>query len=197
MHWGSRSNRRSEAIRARRWPTQVHIARVLTYTLTAVGVALAGASLVYIIRTHLATGRNTEAIQANTAAIAAIGRGDRTPKLAVWLDHPAPSGTNRVIFRVRNDGPTGLDSVVVYRPRTTDKITYPIAHTGRSGGWENDEVHVGLALDEQTAVTLCRGSADALPEYRCRVKCRSGDDTWTVVVPLPTPRGKGLRAVGM
>jgi hypothetical protein len=169
---------------------------MVTDTLTALGIVLAAASLIFIIRTYRATGKNTDAIEANTAAIAAIDRRERVPKLEVWLEHPAPPGTDRVIYYLRNDGPTDLDSVVVYRPRTADRITYPIAQTGR-GSWEDDEVDIGpLALGQRVAVTLCCGVADVLPEFRCRLECRHGEDAWTVVLLLPTPRGDGLRAVG-
>jgi hypothetical protein len=89
---------------------------VITHTLLAIGVAFTGASLLYIFRTYRETGRTTEAIRANTAAGAAIDRRERTPKLAVWLHSPAPPRADKAIHRLRNGGPTDLDSVVVYRP---------------------------------------------------------------------------------
>src|SRR5579863_783432 len=63
----------------------------------------------------------------------------RTPVLAILLDHPEPAPNDRVIYRIRNDGPQDLDSVVLHRPRPTDQIVYQLAVTGRAG-FADDEI---------------------------------------------------------
>ena len=122
-------------------------------------------------------------------AAEAVDRRERTPRLAVQLDSPTPAPNDRVIYRVRNNGPQDLDSVLMYQPRTRDRITDPLTRTGDPNGWADDEAELGpLAMTQEVAVTLCCGAAGELPGFRVRVVCRAGDETWELPVALPDPR---------
>jgi len=90
-----------------------------------------------------------------------------------------------VIFAVRNDGPQDLESVTVYRPRTNDRITYPLAVTGITD-YLPDAIDLGpLRLTEEAKFTLGCGGGMNLPEFRVRVECRSGADRWELALLLP------------
>jgi len=66
-------------------------------------------------------------------------------------------------------------------------VTYPIAVTGGSAGWADDEIDLGpLSLGQEGRFTLCCGGAKH-PEFRVRIKCREGDDCWELVELLPPP----------
>jgi hypothetical protein len=117
-----------------------------------------------------------------------VDRRERTPRLAVQLDSPTPAPNDRVIYRVRNDGPQDLDSVLMCQPRTRDRITYPVMRTGDPNGWADDEAELGpLAMTQEVAVMLCCGAAGELPEFRVRVVCRAGDETWGAAGCLAGP----------
>lgn len=133
--------------------------------------------------------RSAAASERSAKAAEAIDRRARIPKLTLSLDQPAPAPNDRVIYRLRNEGPQDLHSIVVYRPKPPDRIVYPIAWTGRSNGWVEDEVDVGpLALGQETRITLCCGSAADLPEFSVRIECRAASDSWMLLEPLPSPR---------
>lgn len=133
--------------------------------------------------------RSARASERSAQAAEAVDRRARTPRLTIVLDHPEPAPNDRVIYRLCNDGPQDLDSIVVFRPRPPDRITYPIAWTGRSNGWVDDEVDIGpLTLGQETRITLCCGVAQDLPEFRVRIECRAGTDSWTLLETLPPPR---------
>ena len=111
----------------------------------------------------------------------------RTPRFALLLDQPG-SG-DRMIYRVRNDGPQDLESVVVHRPRPPGGIEYHVAVTGKSTGWV-DEADLGpIALGQEARFTLGCGFDPVLSEFRVRVECRAGNDEWTRLLVLPPPRG--------
>ena len=136
--------------------------------------------------------RSAAASERSAQAAEAVDRRARTPRIVMLLDYPAPAPIDRVIYRFRNDGPEDLNSVVVYRPRPLDGITYPIAWTGRSNGWAEDEIEVGpLGLGQETRITLCCSAAQDLPEFRVRVECRAASDSWTLLETLPSPRPPG------
>ena len=106
---------------------------------------------------------------------------------------PAPA--DLVIYRVRNDGPQDLASAVIYRPQPPDRITYPLAVTGDTVGWAANEIALGpLAVTREAKFTFCCGSAVELPEFRVRIECKSGPDTWTLSRVLPPPRGEPISA---
>lgn len=97
------------------------------------------------------------------------------------------------IYRVRNDGPQDLDSVVIHRPVTDDRITYPIAVTGED--YAENGIELGpLALGQEARFTLCCGGAQQPPEFRVRVDTKAGQDSWADVSLLPAARGKPYSA---
>lgn len=155
----------------------------ISIIVSVLALAIALASAVFSYRSSRAATRSANAVEASE-------RRARTPELVIVLDRPTPAPNDRVIYRVRNDGPQDLDSVLVYRPRPTDGIKYPITITGGCTGWAVDEVDLGpLALTEEARFTLCCSAAQQLPEFRVRIECRSGTEEWTVHKLLPSPRG--------
>ena len=113
----------------------------------------------------------------------------RTPQLAILLDVPEPAPNDRVIYRIRNDGPQGLDSLIMYRPKPPNGITYPLAVTGRTE-WMDDEIELGpLGLGEENRFTLCCSSTPELPEFRVLIRCTADVDVWETSAVLPSPRG--------
>ncbi len=112
-----------------------------------------------------------------------------TPQLEVILSEPAPAPADRVIYRLRNNGPQDLEDIVIYRPRVRDQIIYPIALTG-SDDWAKDEIHLGpVELGQDAPFTFCCGVAQELPEFRVRIACNLKNKTWEMTQLLTPPRG--------
>jgi hypothetical protein len=150
--------------------------------LSIIAILIALGSLFVAIRSARASARSADAAEA-------VDRRERAPRLAIHLDSPTPAPNDRVIYPVRNDGPQDLDSVLMYQPRTRDRITYPVMRTGDPNGWADDEAELGpLAMTQEVAVTLCCGAAGELPDFRVRVVCRAGDETCELPIALPDPR---------
>ena len=135
-----------------------------------------------------AASRSAAAASRSAAAAESSGRRARPPQLAILLSDHVLAPNDKVIYRVRNDGPQDLDGVVVHPPRPPDRITYPIAITG--AGWADDEIGLGpLAMTQETRFTLCCGTARDVPEFRVVIECRAGTDEWLLTQLLPPPRG--------
>ena len=134
------------------------------------------------------------AAAADRSAIVAesMDRRARRPRMSFLLGSPAPPPIANVIYTVRNDGPQDFDEVVIYRPRPSDQIVYQIALTGGAsghGGSYMDEVNFGaLRLAEEMRFTLALGVAENLPDFRVRVRVRTGSDEWNLIEVLPHPR---------
>jgi len=153
----------------------------MTVALGIVALLVSIAAVIFAWRAASAAARSAESAES-------AERRARTPQLAILLDNPAPAPVDRVIYRVRNDGPQDLDSLVIHRPRPTDQITYQVAVTGR-GGWA-DDVDLGpLELTREARFTLSCAGGEDLPEFHVRVECRSGLDHWEMTRLLPPPRG--------
>ena len=141
-------------------------------------------SVISAIVTFLARGDAARSARASEAA----DHRARVPQLDILLSQSAPAPNDRVIYRVQNNGPQNLDDLIVHRPRPSDRQTYPIAITG-GGSWAVDEIHLGaVALTQEVRFTLCCGAAEDLPEFRVRIDCLSGGDSWTIAHLLPPPR---------
>ena len=171
----------------------------------AIGIAALLVSVVSAVFTFLAwwssnrsaaaSERSAAAADRSAAAAESSDRREREPILSISLDHPVPAPADLVIYRVRNDGPQDLASVVIYRPQPPDRITYPLAVTGDTAGWAANEIALGpLAVTREAKFTFCCGSAVELPEFRVRIECKSGPDTWTLSRVLPPPRGEPISA---
>lgn len=136
----------------------------------------------------IASVQSARAAERSATAAESSDRQSRRPVLAFFLEQPSPAPNDRVIYRVRNDGPQDLVSLVIYRPKPPDGITYPIAMTGRDFG--ADEIEVGpLPIAGQARFTLCCGAGEDLPEFQVRVECRAGSDCWETSQVLSPPRG--------
>jgi hypothetical protein len=147
---------------------------------TALVVAVAAALISY-----WAKGEATRSANAAEAA----DRRERTPKLVISLTSPAPFGSDKAIYTVRNDGPQDLDSVVIHRPVARDNIVYSVTPTGIGRGF-GDVADLGpMPLAERVKFTMACGPADELPEFLVRVEARAGRDEWTVNQLLADPRG--------
>lgn len=160
---------------------------------TWLGIATLLVSLVSAIIAFIArhdSKQSAEAAQQSAEAAQAVDHRARTPQLEIILSKAEPAPTDRVIYKVRNGGPQDLDSLIIYRPRPSDQITYQIASTDGHGGWANDEIPLGLvSLGQEARFTLCCGVAPELPEFRVLIECISGNETWRMTKSLPPPRG--------
>jgi hypothetical protein len=111
----------------------------------------------------------------------------RMPVFAIWLSDPAPGTQSIAIYRIRNDGPQDLDSIAISQPLATDQITYRLSHTGHNPTSHPFEIGP-LALNEEERLTLECGVNPHLPDFRLRIQCRAGSDSWELPVLLPPPR---------
>ena len=160
-------------------------------------VFLACLSAVAVVVSLVALGysRNATA-SAERAADAAqsTDRQGRTPQLDISLLSPAPSPSDKAIYRVRNDGPQDLSAMTVFRPRPPDRITYPLAITGQN--YADDGITFSLNVGDNVDFIFCCGTADHLPLFRVRIECESGPDRWTLSEELPPPRGEPRQPLG-
>lgn len=112
----------------------------------------------------------------------------RQTRLTVTVDQKVAYDGVDAIFRVLNDGPTDLDSVMVHRPIVEEGIVHAIARTGCDYA---DEAELGpLRVTEHGRFTLSLGARETLPEFRVRVVCQAGDETWPLTFLLEDPRDK-------
>lgn len=140
--------------------------------------------------------RSADAAEKSAGAAAVTAEADRaedhrrrTPRLVVTVDaKPEHDGTD-VIYRVTNEGPADLDSVVVHRPILGDVegwIVHPIAPTGAA---YSDAAEIGpIAMGTYGRFTLSLGSGVALPDFRVKIVSTVGDEFWSSVVRLDEPR---------
>jgi hypothetical protein len=133
--------------------------------------------------------RSADASEDSAEAAKSLERQSRTPALTITLDSPAVAPEDRVLYHVRNDGPQDLTAVTIYRPRTRDRVSYPLGLTGTGTGFADDEIVFPLELSAQRTITLCCGGAPKLPEFRVRIVCVAGNDRWDFTQGLPPPRG--------
>jgi len=120
-------------------------------------------------------------------------RRERIPSLTFTLTVPQPAPIDSAIYRVHNDGPEELTSVVVHRPEPADDIIYPVVLTG-DGRWK-DAVDLGrMRVGDSARITLCCGGAITPPEFEVRIDCVGMNrrrDRWTITRVFPPPRGGG------
>lgn len=147
-----------------------------------IAVLALGVSFWSVIYTRRAT--HAGEVQADIAK--RVDRRDRKPVLDVMLPDTVNDGVTSALYWIRNDGPQDLDSLVVVRPATEDRIRYPVALMGGEFG---DEAELGpLAMGQRAGLMLRIGPADELPEFRVRIKTRAGEDTWEETRLLDDPR---------
>ena len=83
------------------------------------------------------------------------------------VDAKAEHDGTDALYRVTNEGPADLDSVVVHRPILGDvegRIVHPVAPTGAE---YDDEAEIGpIAMGTYGCFMLRLGSGLVLPEFR-------------------------------
>jgi len=110
----------------------------------------------------------------------------RHPVLGLTLHQSASAGETTALYYLENQGAEDLDSVVVFRPETADGVDYPVARLGQDFA---DEAELGpLGMKAKQAFVLCIGPAEMLPEFRVRIRCRIGKDSWEDAYVLDDPR---------
>jgi hypothetical protein len=145
---------------------------IAAFTVSLVALVLSGLSALYTRK------------QAQAATRADLRA--RRPALEVTLHASVSSGETTAMFYVENKGAEDLDSVVVFRPMTSDGVHYAVARLGQEFG---DEADLGrLEIRAKQGLVLSIGSADDLPEFRVRVRSRIGNDTWEDAYVLDDPR---------
>jgi hypothetical protein len=145
---------------------------VAAFVVSLIALLVAGASAAYA-RTQAKAAKN-EDLRA------------RRPTLVVTLDQAVNSQTPTAVYYIENQGREDLDSVVVYRPVTEDGVKYQVAKMGTDFG---DSAEVGpLEIKAKQALVLSIGTAESLPEFRVRIKCRIGKDVWEDAHVLEDPR---------
>lgn len=111
----------------------------------------------------------------------------KEPRLTLIAEDVGDEDARQVFYRLRNDGPRDLDSVVVFRPRPSDGLTYAIAKVG--GAWADDDVELGrLALTQEAHLTFACGSTRPWPDFRVIISGKAGRDSWRLVRSLEEPR---------
>ena len=140
--------------------------------------------------------RSADAAEKSAGAAAITAEADRAedhrrrePRLLVTVERLAAYDGTSVIYRVTNEGPADLDSVVVHEPvlgEVEGRIHHPVARTGTDFG---ATAEVGpIPMGTYGRFTLSLGSRIALPEFRVKVVSRVGSEEWSVVVLLDHPR---------
>ena len=146
--------------------------------MTEAALAVAVLALVVSVVSATYTRRSTRVVEETD-------RRARFPSISV-VPEIVTTDARQAFYRIRNDGSQDLDSVLIYRPRTDDGITYPLAPVG--GAWADDEIDLGpLPVAETKRFTHCVGTGPT-PDFFARVVCRSGQDEWTLTVPLNAGR---------
>jgi hypothetical protein len=158
-----------------------------------VATALAIAALAVSIVSAVAAYLSWKAANRSAGAAESADRRAREPQITILLSMPTPPPGNLVIYRVRNDGPQDLDAIVIYPPEPADNRNYSIAITGGGTGFAQGPIDLGpIRVSSEGRFTLGCGSDRFLPEFRVRVECKSGSDTWPMSRVLPPPRGEPL-----
>lgn len=140
--------------------------------------------------------RSADAAEKSAGAAAVTAEADhaedhrrRTPRLVMTIDAKAEHDGTEVIYRVTNEGPADLDSVVVHRPLLGDvegRIVHPVARTGAE---YSDAAEIGpIAMGTYGRFTLRLGSGVVLPEFRVKIVSIAGDESWSSVARLDEPR---------
>jgi len=113
----------------------------------------------------------------------------RQPRLRVVVDQLAAHDGPSVIYRVHNDGPANLESVVVNQPVPSEadgRIHHEVAPIG--GSWSSEAEIGPIGMGAHARFTLSLGHAPNLPAFAVRIDCRAGVEDWSEVIHLDEPR---------
>jgi hypothetical protein len=150
----------------------------------------AEASLAEARRSADAAERAAGAAMVTAEADQAADHRAREPRLIVTVENMVEHDASEAIFRVLNNGPVDLESVIVHRPilgEVEGRVRHQVAHTGVTdyASWAN----LGpIAVTEYERFTLSLGIRDELPEFRIRMVCSAGDESWPLTFLLDHPR---------
>lgn len=151
---------------------------IAAFVVSLAALLLSGVAAVYARVTAKATERQADEARRQADTAQAELHLAYSPVLSVVLNREASQGSNW-LYEIRNDGHKDLDSVVVQRPETSDRIRYPIARLGVTD--YEDQVELGpMGLGEASGLVLCVGSTPTPPEFRVRISCRTGTESWVV-----------------
>lgn len=194
------------------WPTVILmlVLTIIATVLAAISIVVAWRSSVHANRSATEARRSADAAEASVAearraaaaaessasaagisaeADAAADHRARTPQLAVTVDTLAAHDGTSVIYRVRNDGPVDLDSVTVHRPIVgvvEGGIVHPVAPVGDDFA---DVAEIGpIPITAYERFVLSLGSNETLPDFRVRIVCTAGDESWPGSFALDPPR---------
>lgn len=170
---------------------------IVATVVAAVSAVIAAFALKHAKDSAADAKRSADAAETSAGAATITAAADRAadlrarePQLIVTVDAMVPHDGQDAIYRVLNEGPQNLDSVVVHRPvlgEVEGRIVHQVAHTGGTG--YQDQAPLGaIPVTEYQRFTLNLGVREDLPEFRVKIVCRSGDDAWTVTRVLDNPR---------
>lgn len=184
---------------------------IVTTSASGVSLVIAAVALLYAKRSAEAArqsvheaGRSAVAAEASarSAAITAAvdraqDRRERHPELLVSLTRRVAHDATMATYRIINDGPSDLDSLVVHRPvlgRVEGRIIHPVA---AAGGEFGDSCDLGpVAHGDYGEFVLSLGAPGSLPEFRVKIVMCRGDEEWNDVVLLDRPRPDGPIEIG-
>lgn len=140
--------------------------------------------------------RSADAAEKSAGAAAITAETDRAddhrkrkPRLLVTVDQLVAPDGREAIYRVTNEGPADLISVVVHQPilgTVEGRINHPVATTGLDYG---ETAELGpVVMGTYGRFTLSLGSNATLPEFRVKIVSRAGGEEWSEVVVLDYPR---------
>ncbi len=133
---------------------------VTALVVSILALLVSGVAAVYSALTSKETRRQADAAQAEIHLA-------YSPILTVTLKHGSSSNDLDLLYEVRNDGRQDLDSVVVQRPETPDRVRYPVARLGTEF---DDHAELGpLPMGASSGLVLRVGATKTLPEFRVRV----------------------------
>lgn len=157
---------------------------VAAFVVSILALLISGAAVFYARRTADAADRQADEARRQADAAQDELRLANTPVLTVTLKDHLAAGPD-VLYEIRNDGRKDLDSVIVQRPETSDRVHHPIARLGATDF--QDRVELGpLPLGEASGLLLKIGNASP-PAFRVRITCRAGAESWELSKRLEPP----------
>lgn len=170
---------------------QVRDARGVTvaaFVVSILALLASGVAVIYARRTADAADRQAAEARRQADAAHEDLRLVNAPVLTVTLKDEPAEGPD-VLYEIRNDGRKDLESVIVQRPETSDRVRYAVARLGMTDF--EDQVELGpLRLGEASGLLLKVGNTTSPPEFRVRITCRAGDNRWDLsklLEPRPAP----------
>lgn len=140
--------------------------------------------------------RSADAAEKSAGSAAVTAQADRAedhrqraPRLLVSVDAKVAHDGDTAIYRVVNEGPADLDSVVVRRP-VLGPVEGAIVHYVAGIDSDYDEsAEIGpIPMGQYGRFTLSLGNGATLPQFRVTIVSTVGGESWSEVVLLDDPR---------